>query len=85
MTTWELNHTMYDIFNKMIILRLLVIISFCFLPIIIFSSEPRKIDFEDSIHQYFETTPNDPFSLFKKKVENGDVKLNYNSEKKYLF
>ena len=85
MTTWELNHTMYHIFNKMIILRLLVIISFCFLPIIIFSSEPRKIDFEDSIHQYFETTPNDPFSLFKKKVENGDVKLNYNSEKKYLF
>ena len=46
--------------------------------------ETNRVDFKDSIHQYFEKEPQDPFSVFKRKIESGQVKLNYNSEKKYL-
>lgn len=73
-----------NIFNKMTKLRLLlVILSYCF-PLFLFPSEYPVIDFRDSVHQYFQSTPRDPFSHFKRKLENGEVKLNFNSEKQYL-
>ena len=73
-----------NIFNKMIKLRsLLVISSYCF-PLFLFPSEYPAIDFRDSVHQYFQSTPSDPFSHFRRKLENGEVTLNFNSEKQYL-
>ena len=46
--------------------------------------QSTPIDFTHSIHRYFEKLPQDPFSKFKRKVESGIIKLNFESEKKYL-
>lgn len=43
-----------------------------------------KINFQNKVHQYFEISPQDPFSIFKFRLESGTIKLNFDSEIKYL-
>jgi len=42
------------------------------------------IDFKDQVHSYYNTAPKDPFSVLIKKIENGTVTLEYNSNRSYL-
>ena len=47
-------------------------------------AETPKVNFQNKIHQYLELSPQDPFSSFKIRLENGEIKLNFDSEIKYL-
>lgn len=51
---------------------------------IIYGSQSVLINFRSPIHSYLHQTPRDPFSKFVKKIEKGDIELNFNSEKEYL-
>ncbi len=64
--------------------KFLLTFSFFIICKIIYGSQSVLINFRSPIHSYLDQTPRDPFSKFVKKIEKGDIKLNFNSEKEYL-
>ncbi|MBT3668082.1 MAG: hypothetical protein HN548_11450 [Opitutae bacterium] len=50
----------------------------------VYGTKDALINFRDPVHSYQNKPPQDPFSKFFKNLENGNITLNFNSEKEYL-
>ena len=50
----------------------------------VYGTKDVLVNFMNPVHSYLDQSPRDPFSKFVKELEEGNIKLNFNSEKEYL-